>query len=72
MCTDNPWATVGVDAAQAGDVPGSGRSMTRRTALLASAGVAASTVLTVSGTGPAAADSRPRPHHGRGRAIDLT
>ncbi len=76
MCTDNPWATGAVDAApavdQAGEPLGSGRSMTRRTALLASAGVAASTVLTVSGAGPAAADSRLRPHHGRGRAVDLT
>ena len=46
--------------------------MTRRTALLASAGVAATTVLTVSGLGSAEADSRSRPHRGRGRLADLT
>ena len=76
MCTDNPWVSGAVDAAPAvdpaGEPLGSGRSMTRRTALLASAGVAASTVLTVSGAGPAAADNRPRPHRGRGRLADLT
>jgi kynurenine formamidase len=46
--------------------------MTRRTALLASTGVAAATVLTVSGAGAAEADSRSRPHRGRGRRADLT
>ena len=76
MCTENPWAPGTADAVPAVDSAdnrvGPGGAMTRRTALLASAGVAATTVLSVSGAGPAAADSRPRPHRGRGRRVDLT
>ena len=76
MCTENSWAPETADAVPAVDGAeerrGSGSSVTRRAALLASAGVAASTVLTVSGAGPAAADSRSRPRRGRGRRADLT
>ncbi len=49
----------------------SGGPVSRRTALLASAGLAASTVLTVSGTRPAEADGRGG-HHGRHGKLDLT
>ncbi len=52
---------------------GSGGPVSRRTALLASVGLTASTMLTVSGTLPAAADPRERSRGGRrhGR-VDLT
>jgi kynurenine formamidase len=46
--------------------------VSRRTALLASVGVTASTMLTVSGTLPAAADGRPGHRGGRRRRADLT
>ncbi len=49
-----------------------GGPLSRRTALLATAGLAVSTVVSVSGTLPAAADQRSRPHHGRHGQADLT
>ena len=50
----------------------SGGLVSRRTALLASVGLTASTMLTVSGTLPAAADGRHGDHGGRHGKLDLT
>ena len=47
-------------------------AVTRRTALLASAGLAASTALTISGVPTAAAEDRGGPHRNRHGRVDLT
>ena len=68
MCTELP-PQQSPDLA----VPGvSGGPVSRRTALLASVGLTASTMLTVSGTLPAAADGRSGHRGGRHGRTDLT
>ncbi len=46
--------------------------LSRRTALLGSAGLAATTALTVAGAAPASATDRAKPRHGRHGRLDLT
>lgn len=65
MCRDLPPGGTA-------EPPEPGGPVSRRTALLASAGLATSTVLTVAGTLPAAADDRTRPRGGRHGRLDLT
>jgi kynurenine formamidase len=62
MCTDVSLTPKNDSAA----------AVTRRTALLASAGLAASTALTISGVPTAAAEERSAPHRGRHGRADLS
>ena len=69
MCTELP-PQQSTDMTAPGST--SGGPVSRRTALLASVGLTASTMLTVSGTLPAAADGRDRNRGGRHGRVDLT
>lgn len=75
MCTDLPptgAVLAGTDDAPGVNEPEPRRLLSRRTAILGSAGVAASTAISMSGASPASADSRSGGRHGRRRVADLT
>jgi kynurenine formamidase len=67
VCTDLPLQSPATTPGE----PSAGGPVTRRTALLASAGLAASSVVGISGTLPAAADKRGAGHRRHGK-LDLT